>query len=140
MKTSKLQEKLSLSPSKENIQHFKIIYIFVTFVATKKGSTKNCFHPSLLFRFLDPGSGIRDPRTGIRDGQNSGPCYFASSIKRTRIRITTVYNYLIVAELAAEPNNLMMRPFVTLQMVGQAAAVIALVTGKPFATTARLLG
>ncbi len=42
------------------LQHFKnkIIYNFVKFVATKKGMTTNIFHPSLLFLFLDPGSGM----------------------------------------------------------------------------------
>jgi hypothetical protein len=36
----------------------KIIFNFVTFVATKKGLTTNFFHPSLLLLFLDPGSGM----------------------------------------------------------------------------------
>jgi hypothetical protein len=42
----------------------------VKFVATKKGKTTNFFHPSLLFLFLDPGSGMgknQDPGSGIRD-------------------------------------------------------------------------
>ncbi len=45
------------------LQHFKnkIIYKFVKIVATKKGITTNFFHPSLLFLFLDPGSGINTP-------------------------------------------------------------------------------
>ncbi len=51
----------------------KIIYNFVKFVAIKKG-----FHPSLLLLFFDPGSEIRDPRSGIRDpgsemGKNQDP-------------------------------------------------------------------
>jgi hypothetical protein len=40
----------------------------VKFVATKKGMTKNFFHPSLLLLFLDPGSGMvknQDPGSGI---------------------------------------------------------------------------
>jgi hypothetical protein len=42
------------------LQHFKnkIIFSFVKFVATKKGMTKLFFHPSLLLRLLDPGSGM----------------------------------------------------------------------------------
>jgi hypothetical protein len=56
-------------------QHFKnkIIFNFVKFVATKKGMTTNFFPPSLLLRFLDPGSDILDPGwvkksgPGIRD-------------------------------------------------------------------------
>ncbi len=53
------------------LQHFKnkIIYNFVKFVAPKIGTT-NFFHPSLLLRFLDPGSGIRDP--GWVKNQDSG--------------------------------------------------------------------
>ncbi len=45
------------------LQHFKnkIIYNFVTFIATKKGMTTNFFRPSLLLLFLDPGSRIRNP-------------------------------------------------------------------------------
>jgi hypothetical protein len=43
--------------------HFKnkIIFNFVKFVATKKDMAKFIFHPSLLLRFLDPGSEIGDP-------------------------------------------------------------------------------
>jgi hypothetical protein len=43
------------------------MFIFVKFVATKKGTT-NFFHPSLLLLFLDPGSGMgknQDPGSGI---------------------------------------------------------------------------
>jgi hypothetical protein len=52
------------------VQHLKnkIIFNFVKFVATKKGLTKNFFHPSLLLLFLDPGSGMgknQDPGLGI---------------------------------------------------------------------------
>jgi hypothetical protein len=52
------------------LQHLqnKIVFNFVKFVATKNGVTTNFFHPSLLLLFLDPGSGIRDPRSGIRNG------------------------------------------------------------------------
>ncbi len=49
------------------LQQFKnyIIFHFVKFVATKKCLTKNFFSPlSFLHVF---GSGIRDPRSGIRD-------------------------------------------------------------------------
>jgi hypothetical protein len=51
------------------LQHSKnkIIYNFVKFMATKKGMTNNFFHPSLFLLFLDPGSEIWDPRSGIRD-------------------------------------------------------------------------
>ncbi len=37
---------------------FFISFIFVIFVAAKKGRTANFFHPSLLLLFLDPGSGM----------------------------------------------------------------------------------
>jgi hypothetical protein len=49
------------------VQHFKnkIIYNFVKFMAFKKGMTTIFFHPSLLLLFLDPGTGIRDPGSGI---------------------------------------------------------------------------
>jgi hypothetical protein len=52
------------------LRHFKtkIMFKFVKFVATQKGMTSNFFHPSLLLLFLDPGSGIRDPGSEIRDG------------------------------------------------------------------------
>jgi hypothetical protein len=46
----------------------KIILNFVILAATKKGKTTNFFHPSLLFLFLDPGSGMdknQDPGSGI---------------------------------------------------------------------------
>jgi hypothetical protein len=52
------------------LQHSKrnIFFKFVTFVATKEDmTTPNFFHPSLLLLFLDPGSEIRDPKSGIRD-------------------------------------------------------------------------
>jgi hypothetical protein len=40
----------------------------VKFAATKKGMTTNFFHPSLLLRFLDPGSGMGiKSGSGIRD-------------------------------------------------------------------------
>jgi hypothetical protein len=39
----------------------------VKFVATKECLTKKIFHPSLFYLFLDPGSGIRDLGSGIRD-------------------------------------------------------------------------
>jgi hypothetical protein len=44
------------------------MYNFVKFWATKKGITTHFFHPSLLFLFLDPGSGMgknQDPGSGI---------------------------------------------------------------------------
>ncbi len=52
-----------------SIHYFKnkILFNFVTFVATKKGMTTNFFHPSLLLLFLDLGSGIRDPGSRIKD-------------------------------------------------------------------------
>ena len=52
------------------LQHSKnrIIFNVVKFVATKIGLTNNFFHPSLLLLFLDPGTGNRDPRSGIRNG------------------------------------------------------------------------
>ncbi len=51
------------------LEHFKnkIIYNFVKFVVTKNGMTTKFVSPLSLLRFLDPGSEIRDPRTGIRD-------------------------------------------------------------------------
>ncbi len=56
------------------LQHFKnkIISNFVKFVATKKGMTTNCFHPSLLWRFLDLGSEIQDPGYGMGKKSESG--------------------------------------------------------------------
>jgi hypothetical protein len=56
------------------LQHFKnkIIHNFVNFAATKKGMTKNFLHPSLLLRFLDPGSEIRDPGSGMVKKSGSG--------------------------------------------------------------------
>ncbi len=45
----------------------KIVFNFVIFVATKKVGQPIFFHPSLLLPFLDPGSGIRDLGTEIRD-------------------------------------------------------------------------
>jgi hypothetical protein len=49
------------------LQHFKhkIIKNFVKFVATKKGMTTNFFSPLSFVAVF--GSGIRDPRSGIRD-------------------------------------------------------------------------
>jgi hypothetical protein len=42
----------------------------VKFIATKKGMTTNFFSP---FSFIAVfGSGIRDPRSGIREGKKSG--------------------------------------------------------------------
>jgi hypothetical protein len=54
------------------LQHFKtkIIYKFVKLVATYKGMTEIFFHPSFLFLFLDPGSGMgknQDPGSGINN-------------------------------------------------------------------------
>jgi hypothetical protein len=43
----------------------------VKFVATKKCFTKNFFHPSLFYLFLDLGSEIRDPGSGM--GKNQDP-------------------------------------------------------------------
>ncbi len=40
-------------------------------MATKKCLTKDFFHPSLFYLFLDPGSGIRDPGSGM--GKNEDP-------------------------------------------------------------------
>ena len=56
------------------LQHFKnkIILNFDKFMATKKGMTTNFFHPSLLWRFLDPGSEIQDPGSGMGKNQNPG--------------------------------------------------------------------
>jgi hypothetical protein len=50
----------------------KIILHFGKFVATKKYLTKNFFHPSLFYLFLDPGSGIRDPGSGMGKNQDPG--------------------------------------------------------------------
>jgi hypothetical protein len=49
------------------LQHSKakIIYNFVKFVATKKGMTTNFFSPLSFVAVF--GSGIRDPRSEIRD-------------------------------------------------------------------------
>jgi hypothetical protein len=49
------------------LHHFKtkIILNVVKFVATLKGMATNFFHPSLLLLFLDPGSDIRDPESGM---------------------------------------------------------------------------
>jgi hypothetical protein len=49
-----------------------VIFNFVKFVATKKGMTTNFFHPSLLLLFLDPGSGIRDPGSGMGKNKDTG--------------------------------------------------------------------
>jgi hypothetical protein len=43
------------------------MYNFVKFVATKKGITTN-----FLFLFWDPGSGIRDPGSGMGKNQDPG--------------------------------------------------------------------
>ena len=50
------------------LQHIKnkIIFSFVKFVATKNGLTKKNFSPLSFVAVF--GSGIRDPRSGIRDG------------------------------------------------------------------------
>ncbi len=50
------------------LQHLKnkIIFNFVTFLATKKGLTTNFFSPLSFVAVF--GSGIWDPRSGIRDG------------------------------------------------------------------------
>ncbi len=48
------------------LQHFN----FVKFVTTKKYITKKFFHPSLLLLFLDPGSEILDPGSGMGKNQN----------------------------------------------------------------------
>jgi hypothetical protein len=55
-------------------QHFKnnLIYNFVKFVATKKGMKIYFFYPSLLLRFLDPGSDIRDPEWVKNQDPGSG--------------------------------------------------------------------
>jgi hypothetical protein len=54
------------------LQHIKnkIIFSFVKFVATKNGLTKKNFSPLSFVAVF--GSGIRDPRSGIRDGYKSG--------------------------------------------------------------------
>jgi len=59
----------------------------VIFVATKKVGQKIFFHSFLLLLFLDPGSRkpIRDPRSGIWDGQKSG-----SGIRNTEIIVPYV--------------------------------------------------
>jgi hypothetical protein len=45
----------------------------VKFVATKKGMTKKkIFHPSLFFLFLDLGSEMRDPGSGMGKNQDPG--------------------------------------------------------------------
>ncbi len=56
------------------LQHFKnnIINNFVKFVATKKRFENFFFHPSLCLLFLDPGSGIRDPGSGMGKNQDPG--------------------------------------------------------------------
>ncbi len=41
-------------------------------MATKKCLTKKFFHPSLFYLFLDPGSGIRDPGSGMGKNQDPG--------------------------------------------------------------------
>ena len=55
------------------LKHFKnnIIFNFVKFVTTKKSMITNFFHLSLLLLFLDPGSEIRDPGSGM--GKNQAP-------------------------------------------------------------------
>ncbi len=52
------------------LEHFKnkINYNFVKFVVTKNGMTTKFFSPLSLLRFLNPGSEIREPGSGIRDG------------------------------------------------------------------------
>ncbi len=42
------------------------------FVATKEFLTKKIFHPSLFYLFLDPGSEIRDPGSGMGKNQDPG--------------------------------------------------------------------
>jgi hypothetical protein len=44
----------------------------VKFVATKECLTKKFFHPSLFYLFLDPGSEIRDPGSGMGKNQDPG--------------------------------------------------------------------
>ncbi len=56
------------------LRHFKnkIIFNFVIFLATKMVWQKNFFHPSLLLLFLDPGSEIQDPGSGMDKDQDPG--------------------------------------------------------------------
>jgi hypothetical protein len=56
------------------LQQFKhkISFSFVKFVATKQGMTTIFFRPSLLLLFLDPGSGIRNPGSGMGKNQDPG--------------------------------------------------------------------
>ncbi len=61
------------------------------FVATKKGITTHFFHPSLLFLFLDPGSGMgknQDPGSGINipDPQHCARCGCGSDRQVFRFR------------------------------------------------------
>ncbi len=45
----------------------KFVAIYV-----KRYDNKNFFHPSLLLLFLDPGSEIRDPGSGMGENQDPG--------------------------------------------------------------------
>jgi hypothetical protein len=61
--------KIDLNFFLQQFKH-KIIFSFVTFVATKKGMTTKFFTPPLLLLLLDPGSVIRDGKKSgswIRD-------------------------------------------------------------------------
>ncbi len=50
----------------------KMIFSFVIFLAIEKGRTPNFFHSSLVLMFLDPGSEIRGPGSGMDKNQDLG--------------------------------------------------------------------
>jgi hypothetical protein len=50
----------------------KIIFNGVKYVAPKKGMAKKNFSPLSLVAVLDPGSGIRDPGSGMGKNQDPG--------------------------------------------------------------------
>ncbi len=80
------------------LQHFKnkIIYIFVKFVATKKGMTTNLFSPlSFVPAF---GSGIRDPGSGMGKIRIRDKHPGSATLLIPDIQICLVFRYVAVLE------------------------------------------
>jgi hypothetical protein len=76
-----------------------MIFNFVKFMATKKSMTTIFCHPSLLLLFLDPGSEIRDPESGMGKNQDRGE---TSPIRNTAIR--TGYTVVLTCLAAVKPS------------------------------------
>jgi hypothetical protein len=79
------------------LQHLKnkVIFIFVKFLATKKGLTTNFFSPLSLLLFLDPGSGTgknQDPGSGI-----NGSATLSVGLFKGRIELIISFEVLPVA-------------------------------------------